>query len=282
MSWRLRIVHTTGYRYDTTVTSSYNEARLTPITDPLQLVLESSVRTSPATTQHRYWDYWGTQVTSFDLHTPHEALEVTALSVVDTAPAPAEPVDGVTWDALRGEDLRDLHAELLAPSDRTAPDEEMVQAARDAVVGKDPYRAARAVLDLVHERVAYQTGSTGVQTGAVEAWRLRTGVCQDLAHVALACLRSVGLPARYVSGYLHPAGPGAEVGEPVTGESHAWVEVWLGRWWPYDVTGLVPVAEQHVVVARGREYGDVPPLKGVYSGGGSQSLGVSVEVTRLG
>ncbi len=282
MTWRLRIEHTSGYRYDTTVTSSYNEARLTPVTDPLQLVLESNVRTSPGTTQHRYWDYWGTQVASFDLHVPHDALEVVPLSVVDTAPAVREPVDGVTWDALRGEDLRDLHAELLGTTERTAPDGEMVQAARDAVAGKDPYRAARAVLEMVHERVAYLAGSTGVQTGAAEAWRLRTGVCQDLAHVALACLRSVGLPARYVSGYLHPAGAAGRVGEVVTGESHAWVEVWLGSWWPFDVTGLVPVAEQHVVVARGREYGDVPPLKGVYSGGGSQSLGVSVEVTRLG
>ena len=95
MSWRLRVKHTTGYRYDTTVRSSYNEARLTPVTDPLQLVLESSVRTAPATSQHRYWDYWGTQVTSFDLHVPHDSLEVTAVSVVDTAPAPAEPVDGI-------------------------------------------------------------------------------------------------------------------------------------------------------------------------------------------
>ena len=99
--------------------------------------------------------------------------------------------------------------------------------------------------------------------------------------MALSCLRAVGLPARYVSGYLHPGGAEAAVGVTAIGESHAWVEVWLGSWWPWDVTGMVPVGERHVVVARGREYGDVPPLKGVYSGGGSQSLGVEVEVTRL-
>lgn len=282
MTWRLRVEHTTGYRYDRTVTSSYNEARLTPVTDLTQLVLESTVQTAPSTSQHRYWDYWGTQVTSFDLHRPHDALEVTAVSVVDTSGPAPEPVDGVSWDALRSDALRDLHAELLAPSERTAPDDEVQETATAAVGGLDPYRAARALLELVHDRVDYQAGSTGVQTGAVEAWRLQRGVCQDLAHVALACLRAVGLPARYVSGYLHPAGPEAEVGVGVRGESHAWVEVWLGAWWPFDVTGMVPVGERHVVVARGREYGDVPPLKGVYSGGGSQSLGVEVEVTRLG
>jgi transglutaminase-like putative cysteine protease len=91
----------------------------------------------------------------------------------------------------------------------------------------------------------------------------------------------VGVPARYVSGYLHPGGAQAGLGEPVQGESHAWVEAWLGEWWAYDPTNDIPVGERHVLVARGRDYADVPPLKGVYSGGGSQSLGVVVEVTRL-
>ena len=228
MSWRLRVRHTTGYEYDTTVTSSYNEARLTPYTDLSQLVLQSTVTTLPATASHRYWDYWGTQVTAFDLHVPHESLQVTALSVVDTGDEAEEPTAAVGWGLLRGEAARDAHAELLAASGRTTAVPDMVAAAERAVRGLEPYPAARAVLELVHERVAYRPGSTGVQTGAAEAWRLGQGVCQDLAHVALACLRSVGLPARYVSGYLHPHGPDAEVGTTVTGESHAWVEVWLG------------------------------------------------------
>ncbi|GAC1611621.1 MAG: hypothetical protein NVS3B26_26340 [Mycobacteriales bacterium] len=119
-----------------------------------------------------------------------------------------------------------------------------------------------------------------MQTSAAQAWRLRSGVCQDIAHVSLSMLRVVGLPARYVSGYLHPD-PDAQIGVRRTGESHAWVEVWLGSWWAYDPTNRLPVGERHVVVARGREYGDVPPLKGVYRGSGSHALGVRVELTRL-
>jgi transglutaminase-like putative cysteine protease len=137
-----------------------------------------------------------------------------------------------------------------------------------------------ALSDLVRDRVAYVPGSTGVQTNAVEAWQLGQGVCQDIAHVTLSLLREAAVPARYVSGYLHPAKE-PQVGEMVSGESHAWVEAWLGGWWGFDPTNGIPAGERHVVVARGRDYTDLPPLKGVYAGGGMQSLGVTVEVTRL-
>ncbi len=176
--------------------------------------------------------------------------------------------------------MRDRYVEMLTPTTRTSADEEMAALAQQAVAGLDPHAAARAIADLVRDRVAYRAGTTGVATSATEAWELGQGVCQDIAHVALTMLRAVGLPARYVSGYLHPR-TDAQVGETVTGESHAWVEVWLGDWWGWDPTNGVPAGERHVVVARGRDYGDVTPLKGVYSGGGSQSLGVTVEVTRL-
>jgi transglutaminase-like putative cysteine protease len=98
--------------------------------------------------------------------------------------------------------------------------------------------------------------------------------------VTLSLLREAGVPARYVSGYLHPTKEPA-IGETVLGESHAWVEAWLGSWWGFDPTNGIPAGERHVVVARARDYNDLPPLKGVYAGGGMQSLGVTVEVTRL-
>jgi transglutaminase-like putative cysteine protease len=106
-------------------------------------------------------------------------------------------------------------------------------------------------------------------------------VCQDFAHVTLAMLRAVGLPARYVSGYLHPAAE-AEVGETMTGESHAWVEFWAGNWVAADPTSLAEVGARHVLLARGRDYADVRPLSGVYSGPAAEHFGVTVEVTRLG
>jgi transglutaminase-like putative cysteine protease len=118
-----------------------------------------------------------------------------------------------------------------------------------------------------------------VQTGAQEAWDQGQGVCQDIAHLTVALLREVGLPARYVSGYLHPE-PEARPGDTVTGESHAWVEYWTGEWVAADPTNQAPVGECHVVVARGRDYADVPPLKGIYHGAPSSTMDVTVEVTR--
>lgn len=279
MTWRVRVRHTTGYRYDSEVTASYNEARLVPQTGLTQLTLESTVETVPKARQQRYWDYWGSQVTSFDLHTPHTELEVTATSVVETADAAPPPHD-CTWDLLRSDVARDEHVELLVPSPRALPDDALLAVVAETA-GRSPYDTMMALVARVHDHVAYRPGSTGVSTSAVEAWQLGAGVCQDIAHVTIALLRAAGIPARYVSGYLHPGGERAGVGETVSGESHAWVEAWLGSWWAFDPTNLVPAGERHVVVARGRDYADVSPLKGVYSGGGSQSLGVVVEVTRL-
>lgn len=271
---RLKVAHATGYRYDAEVVSSYNEARLVPQTGVTQLTLSSEVTTFPEAQQFRYWDYWGTQVTVFDLHVPHTELQVTCTSVVDTAPA-AEPGDP-TWEQL--EAAADTHVELLRPSTRTEPDDDL-RAVAGAVSGS-PREVVLALSALVRETVAYQPGSTGVQTSAAEAWKLRQGVCQDIAHVTLSLLREAGIPARYVSGYLHPAKEPA-VGETIAGESHAWVEVWLGSWWGVDPTNGIPAGPRHVVVARGRDYTDLPPLKGVYAGGAMQSLGVTVDVTRL-
>jgi transglutaminase-like putative cysteine protease len=280
MTWRLRVQHTTGYRYDTEVVSSYNEARLTPQTNPGQLTLESRVRTAPDAKQYRYWDYWGTQVTAFDVQQPHRELVVTGQSVVDTTPTVPVPVDGPGWADLRSAQQRDRHCEALSATRRTMPDPEMSAAALDVAGNLPPHEAVLAVTDLVHGRVAYQPGSTGVQTSAEEAWRLGRGVCQDIAHVSIAMLRELGVPARYVSGYLHPD-PDAEIDVIVTAESHAWIEVWLGDWWAFDPTNTIPAGARHVFVARGREYGDVTPLKGIYSGTGSHALGVTVELTRL-
>jgi transglutaminase-like putative cysteine protease len=144
----------------------------------------------------------------------------------------------------------------------------------------------RTPIDAVHETVAavrdglaYEQGSTTVSTSAEEAWRAGRGVCQDFAHVTLAILRLLGIPSRYVSGYFHPE-PEAAIGETLVGESHAWVEAWVGDWLAVDPTNGAPVGERHVLIARGREYRDVTPLKGVYTGAASWTPTVVVEVTR--
>jgi transglutaminase-like putative cysteine protease len=140
--------------------------------------------------------------------------------------------------------------------------------------------AARAICERLRELVDYRKGVTSVHTSAAEVWESKTGVCQDFAHLTLGALRSLGIPARYVSGYLHPQ-PEAGRGETVEGESHAWVEFWVGDWVGYDPTIVAPVGTDHVVVSRGRDYADIVPLRGIYAGPSGSELFVSVEVTRL-
>jgi transglutaminase-like putative cysteine protease len=279
MTWRLRIKHRTGFRYENDVVASYNEARMTPVTNVSQTALEARVDVRPVTATSRYWDYWGTQVYAFDVHVPHGELQVVATSVVETLPTPP-PHEAAPWDALGGDDVRDQNVEWLTPTARTTLDDELAEQAAGFAKAKEPREAARQICDFVHHSIEYVPGATEVHASVAEVWNERKGVCQDIAHVSVSLLRACGIPARYVSGYLHPV-PDAEVGVPTAGESHAWVEWWDGGWMSYDPTNDMPVGERHVLVGRGRDYGDVPPLKGLYSGTGSSTLGVTVEVTRL-
>jgi len=279
MSWRLRIKHITGFTYAGTAHASYNEARMTPLTLTGQNTLFSQVECSPAAATWRYKDYWGTQVTVFDLQRPHQQLRVTATSLVETSPQ-AESAEQVGWDSLRHDAAIDLHAELLVSTELTTVDAELVDLARATANGLAPFDAAMAIAEYVRDNVEYQPGSTGVRTSAQEAWSLRAGVCQDIAHLTVGLLRAIGIPARYISGYLYPKVDGA-VGQTIAGQSHAWVEWWAGGWYGFDPTNGVPAGARHVTVARGRDYGDVTPLKGVYHGAPSTGLGVTVEITRL-
>ena len=123
-------------------------------------------------------------------------------------------------------------------------------------------------------------GTTGVHTSGLDALTEGQGVCQDFAHLSLILLRAMGIPARYVSGYLHPKSD-AVIGEAVQGESHAWIQAWTGSWWNYDPTNDTEINQQYISVGFGRSYADVTPLKGIYLGQGSSELDVVVEMTRL-
>jgi transglutaminase-like putative cysteine protease len=286
--WRLRIVHRTQVRYQGPVRASYNEARMTPQAVPRQSVLNAEVRADIPVPIWTYTDYWGTRVSSFDIQAPHEELEILAQTTVETRPAPGRGRP-LSWAALRervadgpdGPDGPDgALLEFLTPTTRTAVTPELAEMARQRTAGADPLEAAGEIVSWVNQRVAYVPGATEVQTGAQEAWDMGQGVCQDLAHLTVALLREVGLPARYVSGYLHPMAT-AKPGDEMEGESHAWVEYWDGGWIACDPTNLAQVGERHVVVAAGRDYGDVPPLKGIYRGAPNSSMQVAVTVTRL-
>ncbi|MGN6721228.1 MAG: transglutaminase-like domain-containing protein, partial [Marmoricola sp.] len=121
----------------------------------------------------------------------------------------------------------------------------------------------------------------GVATKASEAWAARSGVCQDYAHLVVGALRHIGIPARYVSGYLHPS-TSPTVGRVEVGESHAWVEWWVGEWIAHDPTNDADVTDRHMIVGIGRDYADVPPIKGIVAGSPvAADLAVTVEITRL-
>lgn len=277
--WRLAIEHRTHVHYEGSVRASYNEARMTPPTLPRQLVLQAAVSADIPVPIWTYRDYWDTVVSSFDIQAPHHELVISAQATVETRPAP-RPGQPLPWASLRELAAEGPMLEYLTPTKRTAVRTELAEAARERTAGADPLEAATEIASWVSGRVSYVQGATEVQTGAQEAWDIGQGVCQDMAHLTVALLREIGLPARYVSGYLHPQ-PGAKPGDTVHGESHAWVEYWDGTWVACDPTNLAQVGERHVVVAVGRDYGDVPPLKGIYRGAPSRTMRVSVTLTRL-
>jgi transglutaminase-like putative cysteine protease len=280
-SWRLRIRHRTGFTYAGKVASSYNEARMSPHHELRQSVLDARVEVWPPARTYRYEDYWGTVVTAFDVQVPHDELKVTAISTVETSAGVTTRDGPAQWSDLADGQTVDRWYEHLGATPRTALDEELTgMAAHLRTAHPTPNAAALATCEMVRDAVEYQPGATGVQTDAVQAWRQRKGVCQDISHLTVGLLRGMGVPARYVSGYLHPT-PDAPVGEPVVGQSHAWVEWWVGEWVAFDPTNGIPARERHVVVGRGRDYGDVPPLKGVYAGPENTGQGVEVELTRL-
>ena len=280
MTWRIGIRHVTGYEYEHPVSSSYNEARITPISNDRQLVLESEVDVTPPASIYRYWDWWGTLVHSFDLQEPHDELVITGTSVVETSGAPDPPATPITWDELASFAVRDQHAELLCASRYVPLTGGVTDAAAELDGSLDPLETCAAVVAWVRTRLRYERGTTTVSTTAADALEIGSGVCQDFTHVTLGLLRAQGIPARYVSGYLHPSSQ-AEPGQTVAGQSHAWIEAWVGEWMPFDPTNGSPVGERHVVVGRARDYADLPPLNGIFHGGPAKSLGVSVELTRL-
>jgi transglutaminase-like putative cysteine protease len=252
---------------------------MTPLTLPGQTTLDARVLVNPSTPTWSYWDYWGTQVTGFDLMEPHADLMITAVSLVETAPPSGLPA-APTWAEVAELVAHSRLLEYASPTSRTTMPDALVERARAAAAGLDPHETAVAVASMVADHVRYIPGSTGVNTAAAEAWEQGAGVCQDIAHLTAGLLRALGLPTRYVSGYLHPD-RAAELHRPVEGQSHAWVEYWAGDWTGYDPTNRTRADESHVVVGRGRDYDDVTPHKGVYRGVAGGPPEVTVEFTRV-
>ena len=272
--WRLRVAHETRFEYGAPARASYNELRLTPRTELRQTALESKVVTVPSAPQYSYIDYWGTSVVAFNVDRAHELLSIVGTGLIDTQ-QPDEPEDP-TWEEVA--DVGTSMADHLSHKLYTAPGPELAELAH-GLRSDRPLQTAERIFEHTYNSLRYVRGVTTVHTSANEAFVDGAGVCQDFAHMALAMTKSVGLPSRYVSGYFHPD-PEASIGEEISGESHAWVEVWMGKWWGYDPTNACPIGERHVAIGRGRDYSDVPPVKGIFAGGAEHTMQATVRITR--
>lgn len=282
---RIGIEHTTGFRYLDPVRASYNQARMTPVNTAGQTVWTARLTIDPSPWSYTINDYYGTVVTTFEIHEPHDRMTVRSDCVVDTHPGALTDImrgqdTDLSWDELRGQKVTDEFAEYLELRSRTEPHPALAELAGQVGDGRSPRQAALELCRLVHDHLTYESGSTQVTATASEVWAGGRGVCQDFSHVTVGALRSVGLPTRYVSGYLHPGDKEGKIHVAVEGESHSWVEFWCGEWQAFDPTAMSQIGDHYVRVGHGRDYGDVPPLRGTYAGGESEMF-VKVRLTRL-
>ena len=294
-----RVKHETIYEYDGSAVTSHNEAHLIPRSLPWQGVRQIELRIDPAPdTAQWHKDYFGNDVVFFSLQIPHERLVIRTDSEVELRPvAPIDPSTSVPWEEVeelvRGSrDDEALEAfEYVFDSPFVESSAELADYARPSFPAGRP--VAEGVIDLMHRlhsEFSYDPDATTVNTPLLEVLHERRGVCQDFAHVMIGGLRSLGLPARYVSGYLRThRRPGADDAQPqAPGEalvgsdaSHAWASAWCPKlgWIDVDPTNDLVPSDHHVVLAWGRDYDDVSPVKGVTLGGGFHTVEVSVEVT---
>jgi transglutaminase-like putative cysteine protease len=278
-----RATHVTRYLYQSPVSQCLSEARLTPRTFGAQLVHESEIKVEPEpSTSERRQDYFGNQVSTFSVFQRHDRFTTTASSTIEILPKPEREIPEVSWNEVR-ELLTDHSTDELMEAYEFVFDSPFVPThARLAEYGKPTFTGnrplAEAVLDLshrIHADFKYQPESTSIDIPLIKVLDQRKGVCQDFAHLMIGVLRTQGLAARYVSGYLR-SGTGAEA-------SHAWVSVFIPDygWLQVDPTNDVVPKDGHLTVAWGRDYGDVTPVKGIALGGGTQAVQVEVRVVPI-
>jgi len=270
---KLSVRHETRFTYEAPVTHGLSEARVLPRATPTQSVYSADLVVEPwPDDRSDHLDFFGNQVVHLAVARPHSVLNVTATAEVDVVPADPGPAADEPWDGT-GRPSPDL-VQFVTGSPLVEGNGAVAGYARESFPPGRPLREAVEDLTVrIHRDFTYRPGVTTVLTPVSEVMARRGGVCQDFAHLEIACLRSLGLPARYVSGHVE-TGPGA-------GASHAWCAVALpgGTWLDLDPTNDL-VAPAHVTLAWGRDYSDVAPLKGVVFTEGRHRLTVSVTVTR--
>ena len=283
---RFDIRYFTSFRYDDLVRESQNELRACPSTDEHQQLISYRVSTAPSSRVLSFADYWGTRVDAFGVRTPHLSLDVTAEASVETRMRPLVTV-APRPDALLTASFIEDHLEYLGRSPHAEWGDGVHSAALHAISLADANVVSHvlSIHRFVGSTLNYTPGATevGVDVEAVLAGG--NGVCQDFAHLAVALCRAVSIPARYVSGYLFTTddstGDDTDA-EVVRVQTHAWFEAAIPGfgWLALDPTNQQEVGLRHVKIGHGRDYDDVPPIRGVYAGPGSPEVEVSVEIRK--
>jgi transglutaminase-like putative cysteine protease len=282
------ITHVTRYLYRATVELTNGVLRLTPLTekgqrlDNFRLAIEPTC--IPSTERI---DPFGNKVIRFRIEKPHREMSVTAMSRVavnrPASPTTTSPWERVVEDALGVASLSpNSPAIALYPSRRVSLFQDATSYARQSFTpGRPVYDATMELTRRIRSDFVYDPDATQVSTPAQEAFENRRGVCQDFAHIMIAALRGLGLPALYVSGYIRTIPPPGKPRLAGADASHAWVSVWCGSasgWWDFDPTNAQPVHDDHIEVARGRDYSDASPIESIVLSSGGHELEVEVDV----
>jgi transglutaminase-like putative cysteine protease len=292
---KYQLTHKTWYAYSEPAPVCQNLVHLAPRATARQTCTHYRLRVDPTPAfLSRRDDYFGNHVEYFSIEGPHRKLEVAAESTVDVRPLDARRLEeSPSWeDAAHAarhtgdplqplETLTPLEWQFIVPSPRVAITPELSAYAAVSFPWDRPVvEAIRDLSSRIHRDFKFDPRATTVHTPLDEVLRLRSGVCQDFAHLAVGCLRAVGLAGRYVSGYLRTSPPPGKPRLVGADASHAWASCWCGPlgWVDFDPTNNCLVSDDHIAVAWGRDYGDVCPIQGVFVGGGEHRMGVSVDV----
>jgi len=285
--------HTTVYEYSEPVTMHHNIVHLTPRDGTRQTCGHSELRIDPAPSgSSRFTDHFGNTTDYFSVQGPHRRLSVSVESEVHVPEFhPPPPESTPEWEAVRDQAARGRTAETLEAFSFTFESMYVRPLAEALEYAADSFWPGRPILSAVLDLTArikadfkYDPRSTTISTPVEDVFRSRRGVCQDFAHLQLCCLRCLGLPARYVSGYLRTLPPPGRPRLVGADASHAWVSAWVpgSGWIDVDPTNNQLVSDQHITLAVGRDFDDVSPIKGVLIGGGKHTPHVSVDVIPLG
>ena len=287
---RVTITHRTRYRYSDPVAICQNQVMMVPRNLPRVCCHDTLMTITPKPTlSHSHIDYYGNLIHTFSIESAHRELSVVVTSDVEVTATAFPPADKtLRWEVVRdslasgGDENWFETAEFRFASPMVAVGQSFANYALQSFLASRPI--LEAALDLtkrIHRDFKYDTTATTVETSAERAFGLRAGVCQDFAHIQIACLRSIGLPARYVSGYLRTLPPPGKPRLVGADNSHAWLSLYAGHalgWIDFDPTNACLVGTDHVPICVGRDYRDVAPMRGVVLGGGHTDLRVSVDV----